>query len=720
MGLLTKAQLMDQQEKEKKEHSEDMAGDLPKGNGLLEKAEKYESTEESESEEGEPKGLLKRAETIHGDSDEKGSLEKPGSFGSDSQDPGEELFPDIDSSDTAYEPKGGLLQQAAMILAGEEEQIPGAEREEIEVRTGIQEGPADEIVLEEGVLTKDMLEGEEEFLLEKAEPAAPVNGGTGEPPTGERGGLLKQAILLRETEKAAKKPDEKVSSKQVEEEATVQEGEPDEKTVEIPPTPVPPLVEQCLTEGYTQRVISLLNDICGQDGYLTLCETVAETMARLGKGKTCMLFLYKRGRYTVEGIYPEDSMDKKTSKVGFGKSSRLIKALESNTGQSVRSVSIKDEAIIKEIKKLDNILPWTAYPLPSADGITGFIIVGGQSKRPRVDNKVTGLFIHLAGIYLSSYVQKRESLKELEKLKVEKAEKETVIDMYNSADRLLGTGRDTVLKEAMSDLYTSLEIESAALVTGWGSPGKLLVEDSIGIPKNILGKYRVSKTDKKIKTVIETREPAVLSDAAKRLTKLSKKNDEQLKTFIVAPVLFCDEMLGILNIHRMKGAGKKLTKNVKSKIQHGTLSIAPFILYNKLMNANPWNILESFLSGETAKSKRTRKPLNLVMFTMENGKKVLDTQGFSRYWGFAEKLHRIIDKNIQEKGVFRVVDWNKTVLSLREIEKSETNAMVKQIKKEFNESFKGTKKERIINITSSATVFPDVSKDMAALLAAIF
>ena len=650
MGLLTKAHLMDQKEKEKNEQGENVSDRFLKGTGLLEKAEKYDSTEESESEEGEPKGLLERAETFRGDRDEKGLLEKASSYSRDAGDrtAGEEQLQDIDSSGTAYGPKGGLLQQAALILAGEKEQMPGAQGEEKADQAGVQDDLVeedagvvsreqekiaevavfedihpDEIVLEEGVLTRDMLEGEEELFLEevtelKEEPAESeekilkmglaairekaeaevatkdkteetLNGQNGgvlerailvrektrkseeaeltgeaaltveEPPAEKRGGLLKQAILIRETEEAAalasvkkkrgrpakktgadeipsisiddasERSDAQVLSKQAGDEASVLEGAPEEKIAEIPPVPVPVLVEQCLAEGDTQRVISLFNDICGQDGYLTLCGTVAETMARLGKGKTCMLFLYKNGRYTVECIYPEGSLDKKTGKVGFGKTSQLIRSLENNTGKPVRSVAIKDEAIMKEIKKLDNILPWTAYPLPSADGIAGFIIVGGQPKRPRVDNSVTGLFSHLAGVYLSSYVQERESQDALEKLEAEKAEKESVIDMYSNSERFVGIERDNILKEAMQNLYTSLEIESAALVTGWGSPGKLLVEDSIGIPKNILGKYKVSKTDKIINTVIEAREPAVLSDAAKRITKLSKKNDDQLK-----------------------------------------------------------------------------------------------------------------------------------------------------------------------------------------------
>ena len=61
MGLLTKAQLMDQKEKEKKEQGENMSGNFPERNGLLEKAGKYGVTEESESEEGESGGLLEKA-----------------------------------------------------------------------------------------------------------------------------------------------------------------------------------------------------------------------------------------------------------------------------------------------------------------------------------------------------------------------------------------------------------------------------------------------------------------------------------------------------------------------------------------------------------------------------------------------------------------------------------------------------------------------------------
>jgi GGDEF domain-containing protein len=467
-------------------------------------------------------------------------------------------------------------------------------------------------------------------------------------------------------------------------------------------------------------VITLFNDISRQEGYPALCEAVAETMSAIGRGKTCILFLYKNGRQTVECIYPEASLDKKAGKISFTKNSPFIKSLESDTGKHLRYDSIKEETVLKEIKKLDAMQPWTAYPLPSDDGLTGLIVVGGQAKRQKSDTGSVSLFLHLAELYLRSYIKERESQKKLEKIKAEKAEIRSIIDMYGSPDKFSGTDRDKIFDEAMRNMYTDLEIDSAALVTGWGSPGKLVVEHSIGIPKNILGKYRVSKTDNKIKSVIKSREPAVLPDAARRISKLSKKKDDLLRSYIVLPVLFCDEVLAVLNIHGMKGAGKKLTKSVKERLKHAALSIAPFILSNKLMSANPWAIMESFLNGETAKARRKRKPLNLVMFSVDNGKKVLDNLGFGRYWGYVERLHRIIAKNIEGNAAVRAVDWNKTILSLREMEKGEAAALIRQIKKEFNDSFKGPKKDRAVNISSSATIFPEESKNLAAILEAIY
>jgi GGDEF domain-containing protein len=550
------------------------------------------------------------------------------------------------------------------------------------------------------------------------------------------GGLLERATLMRESEEGGtliiegeevEGPSEEeieeevpeTGKKKIAKEEILQEEIEKEKIAEVPSTPVPALVEQCLSEGYTQRVFTLFNDISGKDGYQSLCETIAETMSSIAKGKTCILFLIKNGRQTAECIYPEDSLDKKARKISFAKNSPFIKTLDSDTGKHLKHASIKDEAILKETKKLDVIQPWTAYPLPSTGRLEGFIVVGNQPKRPKLDKRIISLFLHMAGLYLSNYVMEREIHRDLEKLKAEKDENQALIDLYTNSEMFSGIEKEKILKEAMHKIYTDLEIETAALVTGWGSPGKLKVEHSIGIPKNILGKYRVSKTDKNIKSAIKSREPAVLPDAAKRISKLSKKDDDLLKTYIVVPVLFCDDVLGILNIHRMKGAGKKLTKNVKARLKHAAQSIVPFMLSDRLKSTNPWNILESFLKEETAKARQKRKPLNLAMFTIDNGKKVLDTLGFGRYWGYVERLHKIIDKNIEGSGAMRAVDWNKTIVSLREMEKGEATTLIRQIKKEFNDSFKGPKKEKIVSVSSSATVFPDVSKNLAAILAAI-
>jgi hypothetical protein len=104
------------------------------------------------------------------------------------------------------------------------------------------------------------------------------------------------------------------------------------------------------------------------------------------------------------------------------------------------------------------------------------------------------------------------------------------------------------------------------------------------------------------------------------------------------------------------------------------------------------------------------------MLTIENGKKALKTHGFSKYWGFIEKLYKIIEKRAQNNGVFKGAGWNKTVLFLRKMEDIEANAAVKQVIREFHEIFEGEKKEKVLHLVSSITSFPKESKDLADIL----
>ena len=654
MGLLSKAQTVSKRENEKKESGAPESGASSGRTGLLEKAEKHRTKGEPEPEE------------------------------------------------TAR--KGGLLEEAARILNGEEDKALKEEGEE-------------PLFVEE----EAMREGEEPlFVGEEAlrEGEEPVY----EP----RGGLLEQAILMKEKEKRGPlAPAEKLGEPEtvLMEGGVVTEGlEEAEKPVseikeeEEAPVSLSETIEQYLNEKDTLQIIRLFNDVIGKDGYGPFCESVTEILTRLGKGKIGILFVYYKGKYSVECIYPEESYDKKTGKINFRENIKFIKSLKDETVMPLKSGSIKDGAVVKETAKLDFLSPWNAFPFPSGEELPGFIIVGNQPKRPKLKAETINLFTYLSGLFLSKYVLEGAFQRNLDKLNTERNERDALLDLYSYSDRSAELLEEDMLEDAMQNLYSLLEIETAALVTGWGGRGKLKVDDSIGIPKKILSKYRVSKSDRGIKSIIEGREPALLTDAASRIKKLTGKKDEQLKTYIVCPVIFGDEVLGILNVHRMKGASKKLSNEIKSKLKHGTRSIAPYIMYRQFRGLDPFDVLEDLLTREIRRAKRSRQPLHVVMLTIENGKKALKTHGFSRYWGFIEKLYKIIEKRVQNNGVFKGIEWNKTVLLLRKMEDIEANAAVKQVIREFHEIFEGEKKEKVLHLVSSITSFPKESKDLSDIL----
>ena len=94
----------------------------------------------------------------------------------------------------------------------------------------------------------------------------------------------------------------------------------------------------------------------------------------------------------MECIYPEESYDKKTGKINFRENIKFIKSLKDETVMPLKSGSIKDGAVVKETAKLDFLSPWNAFPFPSGEELPGFIIVGNQPKRPKLEVETINLF----------------------------------------------------------------------------------------------------------------------------------------------------------------------------------------------------------------------------------------------------------------------------------------------------------------------------------------
>lgn len=662
--------------------------------GLLEAAEKYRET--AESEDHEEKGLLEEVGDLEVRNFEVGNLE----------------VENLEVENLIEEEPAGLLQKASAIAVESEE----------EKGRGLLQRAAE--IIERGEPEKNGLLARAELIQEKGE-ISPV------PEEAEAAEMEQPVTALVEPE--IQLPEEE----EIEEVTPVKELEPEEiKEVseekpreEIPEAEITEEVEEKVVKSYPElfehyiessdsiKILELIDDIIRKEGYTAFIDQVSETLFKLCKGKSIIFYVLSGEKYAAECYLPEKVELKKIGKKGFRQKSKFVELL-GDKGETVRSVNIKDQAVLKETAVLNTLTPWMVVPFLSGSDLPGFVIVGNQVKRLKINSTGLLLFAHLSAQYLNRYRVEKELTRHMEQLEKEKEEQQGLLNLYTLSD----TARES-LKDGLKKIYSQLGIESAALVTGWSGKGKLSVLDSVGIPDKILKKYSVPKNDREIKTIIESRQPGIPKDAKKRISKLSKEKVEQLKTYIVIPVLFQDEVLGIMNIHKMKGAGMKLSRGVKEKLEHGARNIIPHLLQWKIETADPFTVLESVIQEEINSARKSRQSLHFIVFYVEKGKKFSGVLDLVKYLDLALKLYDIINKTCGDRGIAKRVDLNKSLLILRNMGDIEANDIITQIKNEFKQRLTREKKEELFTLTSLITRFPDDTKyhkDFSEILGKVY
>lgn len=670
MGLLRKTLSFRKKEKASKE-----------GGGLLNKALEYSEAQEKEVSRGEAeaeetaegrdkadlsggqgKGLLERAETftlkVEGEQKETAAIG---------------LLKRAQALQRPMEPPPAVLPETA----------PGLEPEGVITEEPV---PGEAILGEEEIFEKEL---ESRVFPEKAKPR------------------LRKKVS---EEKAKVKAVPGISEEPVTEAVAGETAEVQvqKKPAEGPVKTVAELLDEYLQSYDSIRILQTFDEVVRKEGYSSFISHVAEMCLRQGKGKSVFLYLAYGKRYTVEYHSPESVEMKKVARKSVKKDSGFACHL-ANAGAPVRSNALKDEGLRRNTVLFEALEPWTALPLQEGADLFGFFIIGNQSKKPRLDSTALELSARLSAGYIGRYLLERRITQQVEEVEGEKRTTGALLDLYRMTDR---SGTDLV--ESFEEMCRNLAIYSAVLITGWGGKGKVTVKHSIGMTEKLLKKYKIQKNDREMQTIIQNRQPSVLKDAGKRIAKFAGEKQDLIKTYITAPVLFGDELLGVVNIHKMKGAGAKIPAALRERIEHGVRSLIPYFLDWKIREADPFNTLASLLMEETEAARSDHRSLHFILFTLGTEVRAITPQVFGE---LALKVYEILRKYSES---VKRIDLLRTLLLVRDLEDVEVDEIIKKGKNDFKKYLSRKKLPEAPSLSTLIIRYPQECKNAQDILHRVY
>jgi transcriptional regulator with GAF, ATPase, and Fis domain len=475
------------------------------------------------------------------------------------------------------------------------------------------------------------------------------------------------------------------------------------------------LCEQAISEADSVRLLELFEDIVRSEGYTSFFSEVSDVFKSLARGKSVILYIRSDAKYTAEYFDPQSSEVKKCAKKTFRIQSKLIDVLKEQS-QGIRSFSLKDDAVLKETSSFGQIEPWMLIPLGFGERQHGFVVVGNQPKRPRIDTDGLIILAHLAAQIVVRYSEEKNHAREIGRLEKESAVQENLLQLSALLDTVHGG-----VKEALKVLCESLGIEAAVILKGWSDRGRMSVVESVGLPEKIVKSYTLSKSDREIKKVVENGEPALLKDAEKRCAKLSKQKGEQLKTFIVVPIRFGEAVLGILTVHRMKGVGKKLPKGVTASLAHGAKNLVPFILQGENAGAQPFDLVNEFVHEHIEQARERRGSLHFIVFLLHMDRNQEAKEDRAVFFDLVQKTHEIIMKVCSSNGMLaKRVDLTKSLSVLDDMNDVEADETIKKVRCEFGKILARKKKESQFTLTSLIIRYPQDTRDPHEILEWIY
>jgi len=514
------------------------------------------------------------------------------------------------------------------------------------------------------------------------------------------------AAVEHERLEEAETPASSVMAAEREQEKPVSKGE--KRTFAV-------LCEKALAEADSTRIIELFEDTIGSEGYTSFFSEVLGVFKTLARGDSAILYIRSDAKYKAEYFDPESTEVKKCAKKTFRMQSKLINMLKEKT-QGIRSLSLKDDAVLKEVSSFGQLEPWMLIPLGFGEKLHGFVVIGNQPKRPKIDTDGLIMLAHLTAQIVVRYSEEMNHAKELGRLEKESSAQENLLRLSALLDTVRGG-----IKEAFRVLCESIGVEAAVFLKGWSEKGRMYVEESLGIPERVLRRYTLSKSDREIKRIVENGEPALLKDAEKRCAKLSKQKEEQLKTFIVVPIRFGEAVLGILTVHRMKGAGKNLPKGARTSLAHGVKNLVPFILKEENTGVQPFNLVNEFVRERIERAQERRDSLHFIVFLLKNDKNHEKKEDRAVFFDLAQKTHTLIKKAGDPDGILtKRVDLNKSLFVTDDMKDVEADEIIKKVRSEFGKILNRKKTGSRFTLSSLIMRYPQDTRDPHEILEWIY
>ena len=495
--------------------------------------------------------------------------------------------------------------------------------------------------------------------------------------------------------------------KPLEEEAEEKAKPPEEKPSEAPAKTASELLNEYTQKRDSIQILQFFDDVVHAKGYTVFISELSEELLRQGRGKSVLLYLPQGERYTVEHFFPGETELKKIARKSVKKSSRIAEYF-SSLGEPVRSTSLKEDNLRRDAALFDPIEPWMALPLCEGEELFGFFIIGNQPKKPRLDTEGLALLARLSTVYLARYRMEQSHAQHMEKAKEEHESHERTMELFRMISR-----SDVSLKTALEEMCGKLGIESAVLVTGWETRGKLSVQHSVGMTEKLIKSYKISKNDKEIRSILKTHLPGVPKDVKSRVERLSSDKTQLIKTFVVAPVLFGEELLGALIVHRVKGSGLKVSRAVLEKIAHGTMSLIPYFLDMQIKTADPFGTISSFLEEQIEMARRKRQQLHFILFALEREKKAAAEDFPSTLDELALKVKDLLRAYAD---AVKRIDLTRTLLVAPELEDVEANEIIKGVMKEFQRHLGRKKHEGDFSLRTLILRFPKECRNAREIL----
>jgi len=519
---------------------------------------------------------------------------------------------------------------------------------------------------------------------------------------------------------AVKKPEpEQKPAKKKEPEAPVPVGE---TRLEAEETLQPEIISEMLLQYIEKRdtlaLTQLLSRIIAREGYETLLEQVLKAAVRIGKGKRGALFTAQKSSFVPEYVYGIE-WNKKGRRpsparqlgIRLRKKSALVKYLTDHGTSIVKSASIEDDRVKTDLAVFGEFESFTLLPLVTGEFLSGIILIGNHSKRPRHDSDGLLFLARIFSIHLYTFVLERSLQKTIDEYSDRNRELTSLLSLYDYSG-LHAADLDEVLK----NIAEAFGIDVAVLTGGWDSRGPVRIYAGFGLSEKGMRYYKISKTDRDIKEVIKNGIPRVLPEAEKRLDKLPEEDRKRINTFAAIPVVFNGETLALLLIHRMKGVNTRINGRSAGILKNIANTLVPFVLNMKMTELEPFEVLETLLKREAQRAKKKRAVLNIVAFKIKNYRAIIRDSGFRRYRNLLHQFHSLVRKSVGKGDIVQTVSLNKVILLLIRKDQKQVGETIKKVKSATSVLVDKKKAGVALSYSPLRTSYPNESKSIPEIL----